>query len=164
MISRVGEIQIEATSGLPLLACVLVGIATLHLGPWRGSVGAVLLLASILLHEIGHLLMAQVLGVKVRSVGFCFKGAYLQRSDSGSATSELLIAVAGPLVNLLLYACLQNGDAMLRWVAILNLVLAISNLVPLRGTDGARIYQSLQCLRRGDLAQERACRVPPMEE
>jgi Zn-dependent protease len=163
-ISRVGEIEIEATAGLLVLAFALVAIATLQLGRWQGWLGAALLLASLLFHEIGHLLMAQLLGVRVRAVGLCLKGAYLHRSDSGSAISEMLIAMAGPSVNLLLYACLKNGDAMLRWVAVLNLVLAVSNLVPLSGTDGARIYQSLQSLRRGGPNQERACSVPPSEK
>ncbi len=149
MISQVGEIKVEATPGVVVLAITLGGLATLRLGIWQGLVGAGLLLLSLLLHEAGHLAMAQALGVRVRAVGLCLKGAYLQRAESRSAAFELMIALAGPAVSLLLYGWLKDGNATLRWVAILNLVLAISNMIPLPGTDGARIYQSLQCFARG---------------
>lgn len=163
MISRVGQIKVEATAGVLVLGIAFLGLATLRLGVWQGWVGAGLLLVSLLLHEAGHLAMAQALGVRVRAVGLCLKGAYLHRSDSRSAVSELLIALAGPAVSLLLYAALRDGNAILRWVAILNLVLAISNLVPLPGTDGARIYQSLQSFGRRRSGTEAARTRPPAE-
>jgi Zn-dependent protease len=146
VISRVGEIELQATKGaLPLMS----GLAVLSVLRWGGGAGiaaAGLIAGSLLLHELGHLLMARALGVRVKAIGFCLKGAYLQRSDSRRAHYELLIASAGPASNLLIFAFLRDGDLMLRWVAILNLVLAISNLIPFPGTDGARMCQSLQTL------------------
>lgn len=164
VISRVGEIKVEATPGVLVLATAFVGLATLRLGAWQGWVGAGLLLVSLLLHEAGHLAMAQALGVKVRAVGLCLKGAYLHRLDSRSAVSELLIAVAGPTVSFLLYAGLREGNAILRWVAVLNLVLAISNMIPLPGTDGARIYQALLSFARGRTGLCEAAKVLPPGE
>lgn len=164
MISRVGQIKVEVTSGVLVLAIAFAGLATLRLGLWQGWVGAALLLASLLLHEAGHLAMAQALGVRVRAVGLCLKGAYLHRSDSRSAVSELLIALAGPAVSFLLYASLRKGDAILQWVAILNLVLAISNLIPLPGTDGARICQSVQSLARRRSGDAETARIRAASE
>ncbi len=76
----------------------------------------------------------------------------------------MLIALAGPAVSFLIYAGLREGNAMLRWVAILNLVLAISNMIPLPGTDGARIFQSLQSFARGRSGDTEAGRVRPPAE
>ncbi len=148
VISRVGEIEVRATADVLILGLTLTGLSAVRLGGWHGLIGAGLLLTSLLFHEIGHLLMAQALGVKVRAVGLCLKGAYLRRSESGCARWELLIALAGPTANLLVYAWFRDGNAVLRWVAVLNLVLAVSNLIPVPGTDGARICQSLESLQR----------------
>jgi Zn-dependent protease len=164
VISRVAEIEIEASPGVAVLAITLVALSALRLGGWQGCIGASLLLASLLLHEAGHLAMAQALGVRVRAVGLCLKGAYLHRSESRSATAELLIAVAGPAVSFLLYAILKDGNATLRWVAILNLVLAISNMIPVQGTDGCRICQSLRCFARRPAGVGESARTQPPAE
>lgn len=93
--------------------------------------------------------MAQALGVRVVAIGLCFKGSYLRRSESAHAWSELLIAGAGPVFSLFLYAWLREGAPVVRWVATLNLVLAISNLLPLPGSDGQRMLRATARLVRG---------------
>jgi Zn-dependent protease len=88
--------------------------------------------------------MAQALGVRVKAIGMCVKGAYIRRQRSLNASNELLIAASGPVANLILYLWFRDGEAVLRWTALMNLVLAGSNLIPISGTDGARILQSLK--------------------
>jgi Zn-dependent protease len=74
------------------------------------------------------------------------KGAYIRRTDSQVAMTELVIASAGPAANLLLFLLLRSKYPVLSWVAELNLILAISNLLPIRGLDGHRILTSLRQL------------------
>jgi Zn-dependent protease len=111
-----------------------------------------LLIGSLLLHEVGHVLMAQSLGVRVNAIGICLKGAYIRRPQSAKPGVELAIAAAGPFANLLLFFWLRDGNSLMRWVAMLNLVLAISNLVPIRYSDGRRIVESWKAIRRARTA------------
>lgn len=143
---RIGRVEIEGKQGALILVALLIALSAIRLGSWGGLAGAALLIVSLLWHEVGHLAMAQALGVPVKAIGLCLKGAYLRRSESLKPASELLIAAAGPAANFLLYLWFRDGDLVLRWVALLNLVLAVSNLIPLKGTDGARICRSLRRL------------------
>lgn len=115
-----------------------------RLGPAEGVFGGTLLLASLVVHELGHLMAAQLAGVRVKAIGLCLKGAYIRRTDSRIAWTELGIAIAGPAVNLLMFLLLRNNHPLLSWVGQLNLVLGISNLLPIRGLDGHRILTSLR--------------------
>ncbi len=149
MTVEVGDLKLEGTQGAVLLAATLAVLSAIKLGGVDGLIGGGLIVASLLLHELGHLAMAQALGVRVKAIGMCLKGAYLRRQRSPMARTELLIAASGPLANLLLYLWFRDGDMVLRWVALMNLVLAGSNLIPVPGTDGDRICESLQMLRSG---------------
>ena len=57
------------TEGAFLLAAVPGAISAEKLGLWRGCAGAVLVLLSLLADELGHLAVAQFLGVKVHAIG-----------------------------------------------------------------------------------------------
>jgi len=138
----------QATAGALLLTGILGLISGVRLGSVQGLIGGGLLIGSLLLHEIGHVLMAQSFGVRVKAVGICLKGAYTRRLQAPLPGVELAIAAAGPASNLLLFFWLRDGNSLMKWVAMLNLVLAISNLVPLRYSDGARIVESWRALRR----------------
>jgi len=149
----IGDFKVEGTQGALVLAGVLTGLSAVNLGGVGGLIGAGLIVASLLLHEVGHLAMAQTLGVPVKAIGMCLKGAYLRRQRSPKAINELLIAVSGPTANLLLYLWFRDGGEVLHWAALMNLVLAGSNLIPIPGTDGARVYNALQVLRSGENVQ-----------
>jgi stage IV sporulation protein FB len=146
VISRVSTVDIEATEGAALLLAVLSIVMAIRLGPAEGVLGGTLLLGSLVFHEVGHLVAAKLAGVRVKAIGLCLKGAYIRRIDSRIACIELMIAVAGPAVNLLLFLLLRNDTALLAWVGELNLVLGISNLLPIRGLDGHRILTALRQL------------------
>ncbi|MDT8067301.1 MAG: hypothetical protein ROO76_03965 [Terriglobia bacterium] len=146
MTVEVGDLRLEGTEGALVLAAGLAILSAVKLGSVGGLSGGGLIIASLLLHELGHLAMAQALGVRVKAIGMCLKGAYLRRQRSPRARNELLIAASGPLANLVLYFWLRDGDLVLQWVALMNLVLAGSNLIPIPGTDGARILESVRDL------------------
>ena len=144
--SRFGGLVFEASAGALLLVALLAAVATLHLGFVTGVIGAALIVISLLIHEAGHLFAARLCGVRVKAIGFCLKGAYLRRKDSKRAGAELLIAICGPLASLLMFLILRGDLPVLHWVAQLNLVVALSNLLPIPSTDGARIVRSLAAL------------------
>jgi Zn-dependent protease len=104
--------------------------------------------AAMILHECGHILSAIALGVKVKRVGLKWnKGIYTVR-EKGSVTKNMMIALAGPLVNLVL---ISSG----RWsptFALANFCYAIANLLPIDGSDGSRILQCWQGMRKKNLA------------
>lgn len=121
-------------------AVLLVG-----LGPMDGHLAVGLLLgsltlASLLLHECGHLLAARVLQVEVREIGLCLRGSYIRREPARAPLDDAAIALSGPLMNALVAAALWTVPGVGHWLAIYNLVLVASNLVPLPGSDGRRVF------------------------
>ncbi len=120
--------------------CSVIGIRLC--GLWHGLALGALIVASLLLHEIGHMLVALVLGVPVREFGLCMGGAYNRRGTARRRREELLIASAGPLVNLLLVATLilpSIGPQL----AFCNMVICVMNLLPLPSSDGLRILRAI---------------------
>ena len=97
-------------------------------------------------HELGHVGCALALDVRVKRAGLSWRGPYIVR-ESGSDVQNLAIALAGPLVNLLLAALLPIyarvvgvGGVMF---AFSNVTLAIFNLLPLPLSDGRRVVELL---------------------
>ena len=95
-------------------------------------------LMAMVLHELGHVVMAHALGLRVKKVGFCWKGMYTVR-EAGPPVKNAVVSFAGPLVNLLFIA-------LWFWLPIFglaNLCCGVVNLLPIQGSDGKRI---LKCL------------------
>lgn len=120
-------------------AVVLIGI-----GEMAGNLRAGLLLGaltaiSLLLHECGHMLTAGFRGVKVHEIGVCLKGTYIRRAQAQAPMDEALIALSGPMVNAMIAAASWTFPGAGHWLAIYNLALLTSNLVPLAGSDGQRV-------------------------
>ncbi len=116
---------------------------------------AVLLFASVLLHELGHSLVALAQGVKVRSITlFLLGGVASVERESSTARGALLVAAAGPAVSLLLAVLLLSLrtsaarlspvlGAMVDELGGLNLVLGLFNLLPGLPLDGGLIVKAL---------------------
>jgi Zn-dependent protease len=83
-----------------------------------------------------------MMDARVKAIGFCAKGVYIRRELTHDF-SDALIAGAGPAVNLLLAAFLWRDPGVLSWLMQLNLILGIANLIPIKGTDGRRILETL---------------------
>ena len=120
-----------------------------------GLLTAVLLFVSVLLHELGHSLAALSQGVKVRSITlFMLGGVASVERECATAMGSLLVAAAGPFVSLLLAALLLAGShsashaspllgAMCGELGVLNLMLALFNLLPGLPLDGGLILKAL---------------------
>jgi Zn-dependent protease len=132
--------RMHASGWLVVAFCSVIGIRLC--GLWHGLALGALIVASLLLHEMGHMLVASMLGVPVREFGLCLGGAYNRRGTASRRRQELLIASAGPMVNLLLI-----GSLVLPLIgpqlAYCNLVLCVVNLLPLPSSDGLRILRAL---------------------
>ncbi len=136
----------EFTWGAVIPVVLLTAIAVAQLGVVPGLIGAGLLLLSLVAHECGHLLLAAFFRVPIKAFGFCWAGAFTRREPSGRHHAELLIALAGPLTSLLLMCiCLPLGDIGM-WLAKMNCFIALTNLLPLRGSDGRRAFTALKGL------------------
>jgi Zn-dependent protease len=134
--------RMDATGCLILAACVLLGVALLG---WRaGAAEGVLVIASLLLHEVGHILAAVALGVPVREFGLCWRGAFTRRAYSGRRPTEILISFAGPLTNLFLAFPLYYLPVIGNQLALCNLMLCIVNLLPIPSSDGLRILRNIR--------------------
>jgi Zn-dependent protease/CBS domain-containing protein len=119
-----------------------------------GILGALLLVASILAHELSHAWVARAHGVPVHSVTlFIFGGLASLAGDVLQPRVEFLIAAAGPAMSLLLAAlCYLAGfavqpvsdgaAALLGYLALINLVLALFNLLPGTPLDGGRLLHA----------------------
>lgn len=118
-----------------------------------GFVTAILLFVSVLIHELGHSVVAQTYGLQVpRITLFLFGGVSQIAAEPPSAGAEFWIAIVGPLVSFALAAFfwevepLLSGTpawfAMFKYLAFLNLILAIFNLVPGFPLDGGRVLRA----------------------
>lgn len=117
------------------------------------------LLVSIVLHELGHALVAQHYGVKVRAITLMMLGGVssMERPPE-TPYLELKLAVAGPIVSFLIagvMALLQafsHAPELLfysHWLGSTNLILGIFNLLPAFPLDGGRAFRSYLAARHG---------------
>ncbi|GAB3293104.1 site-2 protease family protein [Parasphingorhabdus pacifica] len=137
----------------PLVGRLLPG-ADVWTSALIAAVFTVLLAASVLLHELGHCLVALRLGLPVRRVRLYLLGGISEISRTPSKPSEEgLVALAGPVVSLVLAAAtglgwfaLTPGGAIWLLVAqtcVANLAVAVFNLLPGLPLDGGRMLRSL---------------------
>jgi Zn-dependent protease/CBS domain-containing protein len=119
-----------------------------------GGASALMLFVCVLLHELGHAVVARKFGVPVRSITlFLFGGVAQIGAEPPSAWAEFLIAIAGPCVSFLLAiifmalrpltAGLDPLLALLKYLAFINLALVVFNLIPGYPLDGGRIFRSI---------------------
>lgn len=132
--------------------------------------------ASILLHELGHAMAAVRNGIGISSIQlWLFGGAARMDRESDRPATEFKIAIAGPLVTLGIVVVLSvvglifagpgpfgkamlvesNAGtsgvlAMLAWLASINLLVLVFNLLPAFPMDGGRVVRAIAWWRTGD--------------
>lgn len=123
------------------------------------------LLLSIVFHETAHSLVARHYGMPIRGITlFIFGGVAEMTAEPTRPRDELLMAAAGPAASLVLAAILlllfggvvalggpESIAGVLHYLALLNFILAIFNLVPAFPLDGGRIFRALLWSWRGDM-------------
>ena len=103
-----------------------------------------LLIASLLLHEVGHMWVATLLHVPVYEFGLRLAGGYNRRSYATRRRDEILISAAGPLMNLALVIPSLFLPRIGAQLALCNLLLAVGNLLPIPSSDGLRILRMIR--------------------
>ncbi|MEM9036631.1 MAG: site-2 protease family protein [Actinomycetota bacterium] len=141
-----------------LLVVQLVGLLDSD-GPsaWLlAVVGAGLFLGSVLLHELGHSVAAQRNGIEVDGISLVFFGGVARlRGEPRTPGAEFRIAAAGPAMNVVLlgvfWALAAAIDGAVEnsmvadvfwWLGIVNLILAVFNLLPASPLDGGKILKA----------------------
>lgn len=132
-----------------------------------GVVGAVLYFACLLAHELAHSLVARSRGVKVAGITlWLFGGVSNLESEPQRPGVEALITFVGPLTSLVLgavfFVLALAGAAigapivtvsLLFWLALLNVVLGVFNLLPAFPLDGGRLLSAFFWWRYGTREQ-----------
>lgn len=154
----------------PLLPVVIVLLAwglssryypeMLHLPyTWQywmlGGLTAVFITVSILIHELGHSTVARWLNIPIERIHlYLFGGMAELQHRPHLARQEFWIALAGPLASLgialfswVMYALVLDPTYMawyfFRFLALINLLIALFNLLPIFPLDGGRLLRSL---------------------
>jgi stage IV sporulation protein FB len=134
---------------------------------WTGLLFMVLLFACVLAHEFGHIFTARAFGVATPDVTLLPIGgvARLERIPE-EPREEFLIAIAGPAVNVVIALALvalagahldvgalgsvdNAGISMVDRLAIVNLFLAVFNMIPAFPMDGGRVLRAALASRMG---------------
>ena len=119
-----------------------------------GAVTAVLFFASIVVHELAHSWVALRYKVSVSRITlFIFGGVSQIAGEPPSASAEFLIAVVGPLTSFALAALFYLMEPLLvnitpalavaKYLALINGILGLFNLVPGFPLDGGRVFRAI---------------------
>jgi len=131
---------------------------------------------SILLHELGHAVAARRNGIGITGIQlWIFGGMARMDREADSPSTELKVALSGPLVTLAIVAALTVGGiaavgwdgfrnaavlestagvsgvvAMIAWLAFINALVLVFNLLPAFPMDGGRVARALAWWKTGD--------------
>jgi Zn-dependent protease/predicted transcriptional regulator len=132
---------------------------------WMGVLGAIGLIASIVIHELSHSLVARSYGLRISGITlFAFGGAAEMTEEPPTPRAEFMISIVGPLTSLVLAAiffavgaALDAADVprpyvgVVNYLAGINVILALFNLVPAFPLDGGRVLRAVLWGWRGDV-------------
>jgi Zn-dependent protease len=185
-LARVFGIRIGASpSWFVVLFLMIIGLSSYfrnHLVGYSDTTGylvavvaALLFFISLLLHELGHALVARRNGIGISGIDLWFFGGIAKLTrDSESPGEEFRVAAAGPAVTAIIVAlCIgaaalaaRMGDfvdsaslsgatttpvlALLGWLALINAFLLVFNLVPAFPLDGGRLARAVAWKITGD--------------
>ncbi|MFF4530345.1 site-2 protease family protein [Streptomyces sp. NPDC001407] len=131
-----------------------------------GLAGAVLLTASLLLHESAHAVTARRAGIRVEDITVWGLGGVTRLGRAATPRVQFFVSAAGPLASLVLGGIVLAAgfgaghalhwalvSAVLVWAGWANLLLGVFNLLPAAPLDGGRILQAALWWRGGDRAR-----------
>ena len=135
---------------------------------WHGTIFIVLIFLCVLLHELGHVFAARRYGVKTRDITLWpFGGISSMERMPDKPSEELIVALAGPAVNVVIAAGLllwlgpqldpenltkieDPTVSLAIKVAGANIILVLFNLIPAFPMDGGRVLRALLAMRMGN--------------
>jgi Zn-dependent protease/CBS domain-containing protein len=145
---------------------------------WQGTIFIVLIFSCVLLHELGHVFAARRYGVKTRDVTLWpFGGIASMERMPDKPYEELIVAVAGPAVNVAIAALLlvwvgshldvenlmkieDPSVSLAVKVMGANIILVVFNMIPAFPMDGGRVLRALLAMRMGNVrATEMAAKI-----
>ena len=165
-----GRLGIFTIFGVPVrlhftFVLLLIFLLVTELGTNQSAISYILfviaLVASVLLHELAHAVVASRFGIRTLEIIMFPVGGLSRMGRTAKASEELWIALAGPVANLLIaggiLAFLASQGALvdvltleeptdsnlLERIAVGNLILAVFNLLPAFPMDGGRVLRSL---------------------
>jgi Zn-dependent protease len=162
------SLRVATVRGIPIrvhLSLIVIYLVLVsQLGVW-GVPAGLLLSGSVLAHELGHALVAQRFGIPIARIDLhLFGGTAMMERVPERPREELLVALAGPLVSLLLggsglallladggleLAAPTSAETLLPFFAATNLGMAAFNLLPALPMDGGRVLRALLAMRLG---------------
>ena len=180
-LGRIGGAEVVAEAPVLVVAAVVVTVLYVDLGtvyPDTSSAVVTLVavlagaafIGSVLVHEASHATVAQRRGMEVRRIQLLAFGGYTMiEGKSERPADEFAISASGPIVSLLLSSVLwvvagvvsgapavQEG---IRFIAFVNLFIAVFNLIPGFPLDGGRVLRAGVWHLNGDRVQATAVAV-----
>lgn len=111
------------------------------------------LIFAAMLHEAAHLALGLLFFSRLPELSFSLCGLRMTWEGNGRAAEDILLSVAGPGVNLLMWILLPKDSIL----AAYSLSLAVFNLLPAKGLDGGEIIKNLSRCLLGIRAEEKIC-------
>ncbi len=103
---------------------------------------------AVVFHELGHLFMMWVRECAPRSIKLIPASVQITASFIKDYKTDILVAIAGPAVNLIMFAalfynylCFNNETTL--YYALVNLIYGVFNLLPVKGLDGGTVLLSV---------------------
>ena len=108
------------------------------------------LLFAVFMHETGHLFMMYLRESAPKCIKLIPASVQITKSFTSNYKSDILISLSGPVVNIFLffvfyfnYKCHQNITTL--YIAFLNLIIGVFNLLPIKGLDGGTVFYCILC-------------------
>jgi Zn-dependent protease len=154
-------VTFSIAANIPALLQRFYGDAAPFVSPWEywvvGFITALTFFGCILLHELGHAVVARARGMRIHGITlFLFGGVAEIGDEPTTAKTEFLMAIAGPVVSLILgigFGLLARVGYVAGWhplvvlacsyLGIINLVIFAFNLIPAFPLDGGRVFRSI---------------------
>lgn len=105
----------------------------------------------VMLHELAHIIAAILLKFKVYEINFLPIGMNMKYDGKANNKKEILIYIAGPIGSFLLFLLLKNNV-----YKIMNIVICIFNLIPIKPFDGGKI---LDCIFKIFLSKKQIMKI-----